>query len=278
MGGIFPAHFFCATVIGMSRMGCSGDRGSPARPNQVGGVGLSESGIHGKGKTPGKGTKPGTGSSVRCPPGRPLRRGAPAPAAPFLEPAVRPGWREAIERTVQALNYELVDVERAPRGLLRVYIDRTPGQAYPTGDSEFVLVEDCEQVTRQLQYSLEVDSVDYGRLEVSSPGLDRPLRREADYERFVGQAVSLTLKLPFQGRKVYKGELQRGEAGWVLEFSDGKTGQAQVLAFTLDEVREARLVPVVDFKGRSRESIPDAARVLAPGAQPVTDKSGDLNR
>lgn len=239
---------------------------------------MGDSGIHGKGKSSGKGVKPGSGAAPRRVPGRPLRRGAPVAAVPFVEPVVRPGWREAIERTVLGLNYELVDVERAPRGLLRIYIDRTAGHAYPTGESEFILVEDCELVTRQLQYSLEVDGVDYARLEVSSPGLDRPLRRDADYERFAGQAVSLTLKEPFQGRKVYKGELQRAEAGWSLEFSDGKTSQLQVLAFTLDEVREARLMPVLDFKGRSRDTNPDAAQVLVPGAQPDTDKSGDLNR
>ena len=132
-----------------------------------------------------------------------------------------------------------------------------------------------------MQYSLEVDGVDYARLEVSSPGLDRPLHRQADYERFAGQAISLTLKLPFQGRKVYKGQLQRAETGWTLEFTDGKNGQGQVqvLTFTLDEVREARLVPVLDFKGRGRDKSPEAAQVLAPGAQPNTDdKSGDLNR
>lgn len=260
-------------------MGCSGGHGSPARLNLAGGDGLSESGIHGKSRTTAKGAKPGAGASSRPVPGRPLRRGAPVAATPFVEPVVRPGWREAIERTVLGLNYELVDVERAPRGLLRIYIDRVVGQVYPTGEGEFILVEDCEAVTRQLQYSLEVDGVDYARLEVSSPGLDRPLRRDADYERFAGQAVSLTLKVPFQGRKVYKGTLQRGEAGWNLEFTDGKSGQGQVLAFTLDEVREARLVPVLDFKGRGRDKGPDAAQVLAPGAQLDTDdKSGDLNR
>ena len=237
---------------------------------------MSESGIHGKGKNTGKGAKPGSSAVARHVSGRPLRRGAPVAATSFVEPVVRPGWREAIERTVVALNYELVDVERAPRGLLRIYIDRQPGHAYPTGESIFILVEDCEQVTRQLQYSLEVDGVDYARLEVSSPGLDRPLRREADYERFTGQAVSLSLKVPFQGRKVYKGELQRAEAGWSLEFSDGKL--SQLLAFTLDEVREARLVPVLDFKGRGRDTNPAAAQALAPGAQPGTDTSGDLNR
>ncbi len=172
--------------------------------------------------------------------------------------APRLGWREAVERTVQGMGYEAVDVERALRGLLRVTIDRVPGAVYPTGPSEFVLVEDCEAVTRQLQYALEVDGVDYARLEVSSPGLDRPIRNAVDYARFTGEQVSVTLKLPFQGRKVFKGVLGRGdnaadqgaeqEAGWTLTFQDGKN--EQVLAFTLDEVREARLVPVVNFKGR----------------------------
>lgn len=161
----------------------------------------------------------------------------------------RLNWREAIEQTVGGLGYELVDVERSARGLLRVFIDRVPGRVYPGGEGEFVTVDDCEQVTRQLQYALEVDAVAYERLEVSSPGLDRPLKREADYERFAGQQISLTLKSPFQGRKVWKGLLQRAEGGgWSLVFNDGKTDQ--VLAFALDEVREARLVPVVDFKGR----------------------------
>ncbi len=161
------------------------------------------------------------------------------------------GWREAIEQTVTGLGYDLVDIERSARGLLRVFIDRVPGTVYPGDAGEFVTVDDCERVTRQLQYALEVDAVDYTRLEVSSPGLDRPLRREADYVRFAGQEVSLTLKAPFQGRKAWKGVLgqQQGEAaGWCLVVKDGKT--EQVLGFTLDEVREARLVPVVDFKGR----------------------------
>lgn len=161
----------------------------------------------------------------------------------------RLNWRDAIEQTVTGLGYDLVDVERSGRGLLRVFIDRVPGRAYAAGDSEFVTVDDCEQVTRQLQYALEVDAVAYERLEVSSPGLDRPLRRPADYERFAGQQITLTLKAPFQGRKVWKGLLTAGEGGgWSLVFNDGKADQ--VLAFALDEVREARLVPVVDFKGR----------------------------
>ena len=93
---------------------------------------------------------------------------------------------DAIDRTVTGLGYELVDLERTGGGLLRVYIDRVPGHVYPAGESEFVTVDDCEAVTRQLQYVLEVENCDYARLEVSSPGLDRPLKREADYARFAG--------------------------------------------------------------------------------------------
>jgi ribosome maturation factor RimP len=166
------------------------------------------------------------------------------------------GWSDAVEKTVTGLGYELVDVERSAGGLLRVYIDRMPGRAYPTGDHEFVTVEDCEAVTRQLQYVLEVENVDYARLEVSSPGLDRPLKRPEDYARFAGSLVQITLKLPFQGRKKFQGTLHPATegSGWQIVFNDGKVDQ--VLAFAYEEVREARLVPVLDFKGRRGKGAP----------------------
>jgi ribosome maturation factor RimP len=158
-------------------------------------------------------------------------------------------WRQAVERTVSALGYDVVDAERSG-GLLRVYIDRLAGRRYDTGEGDSVTVDDCEQVTRQLQFSLPVDGVDYQRLEVSSPGLDRPLRKVADWQRFAGSQIDLTLRLPFQGRKKWRGTLAaRGEQGWRLLLPP--QGQAeQMLDFDLDEVREARLVPQVDFKGR----------------------------
>lgn len=186
----------------------------------------------------------------------------------------RLGWREAIAGTVTGLGFELVEVERAQRGLLRVTIDRIAGRDYnPPG--EFVIVEDCEQVTRQLQYALEVEAMDYARLEVSSPGLDRLLKSEADFERFAGQAVSLTLKLPFEGRKAWQGVLGRAEAGgWRLVFKVAKT--EQMLGFKFEEVREARLVPVVDFKGRRSAGLaadggPAAAPPEHPAATPTVD-------
>jgi ribosome maturation factor RimP len=105
---------------------------------------------------------------------------------------------------------------------------------------------------------------------VSSPGLDRPLKKEADYARFAGQEIELTLKLAFNGRKKYRG-LLHGDAtdGWHLVFNDGKADQ--VLDFSLEEVREARLVPVVNFKGRAATA---PARV-APAAPANVDVDGD---
>jgi ribosome maturation factor RimP len=189
-------------------------------------------------------------------------------------------WQTTIERTVTGLDYELVDVERSAAGLLRVFIDRVPGREYPTGAAESVNVEDCERVTRQLQYVLEVEGVAYERLEVSSPGLDRPLKHPADYERFTGQEINVTLKMPFKGRKNFRGQLMTAPDGWRLALAGAKvTGSKaakgtkapsgsddaqQALDFRLDEVREARLVPVLDFKGRSN---------AMPGAQQAAGDS-----
>jgi len=178
------------------------------------------------------------------------------------EVAGQAGWQALVERTVVGLGYEVVDLERNARGLLRVFIDKVPGD--PTG--EFITVDDCEKVTRQLQYLLEVEGVPYERLEVSSPGLDRPLRKPADYQRFAGQEVDITLKVPFQNRKKYRGVLEAEGDGWRLVFNDGK--QDQALSFSIDEVREARLVPVVDFKGRRGRN---AAPADAPSANAQED-------
>jgi ribosome maturation factor RimP len=161
-------------------------------------------------------------------------------------------WQLAIERAVTGLAYELVDAERSAAGLLRVFIDHPLGHTDGEGQAAAIGVEDCERVTRHLQYVLEVEEVDYRRLEVSSPGLDRPLKRQADYERFAGHDISLSLKQPFQGRKNYRGRLIPGDAGWRLALDGDHAGKT--LDFSLDEVREARLVPVLDFKGRRNKT------------------------
>lgn len=180
----------------------------------------------------------------------------------------------SVETTVTGLGYELVELERSAGGLLRVTIDWPwrPGEA-----AQPVTVEDCERVTRQLQFVLEVEGVDYRRLEVASPGIDRPLRHEADFERFAGELVDITLKTPIGAaaaegvvsplRKKFRGTLERTEDGWQVVWRDEpkvKPGQRvsakreppplQALGFVLDELREARLAPVVDFKGRKPAS------------------------
>lgn len=176
-------------------------------------------------------------------------------------------WQVVVEKTVTGLGLELVECERSAGGLLRVFIDKLP---VPEGEEQpFITVDDCERVTRQLQYVLEVEGCDYSRLEVSSPGLDRPLRSPEHYRRFCGTQIDLTLRAPFQGRKKYRGLLQAGAAdGWQLVF--GEPGQEQVLSFQLDEVREARLVPVIDFKGRKHK--PAAG---GPAAQTPNQKKPD---
>ena len=148
--------------------------------------------------------------------------------------------QSAVETTVTGLGYELVELERSARGLLRVFIDRVPGRNYPTGESESVTVDDCEAVTRQLQYVLEVEHCDYERLEVSSPGLDRPLKRIEDYERFAGQLASVRLKLPQQGRRRYEGRLQGVEGGEILLEVEGERRR-----FAFADIDRARLVPDV---------------------------------
>jgi ribosome maturation factor RimP len=191
-------------------------------------------------------------------------------------------WLKAVETTVTGLGYELVDCERGTHGLLRVYIDRLPGQPYDQV-GEYVTVEDCEKVTRQLQYALEVANADYARLEVSSPGLDRPLKTPEHFARFEGSEVEITLKEPFEGRKKYKGLLEavpaEGDvpASWqlVYQVGEGKKAIEQALGFTLDEVREAQLVPVVDFKGRGRRAATPAGN---DDAVDEAQELGDQNK
>lgn len=183
--------------------------------------------------------------------------------------------KDIVEQTVAGLGYDLVEAERSAAGLLRITIDLPwAPQAEGAGVDQFVTVEDCEKVTRQLLFALEVDGVEYKRLEVSSPGIDRPLRHEKDFERFVGHEIDVTLKAPIgvaaaagqvnATRKKFRGTLERAEAGgWQIVWSDapvGKPGQkiskkrlpapVQALGFTLDELKEARLAPIVSFKGR----------------------------
>ncbi|MCQ9615653.1 ribosome maturation factor RimP [Paenalcaligenes niemegkensis] len=156
--------------------------------------------------------------------------------------------------TLEALtgsDIELVDVERAPMGVLRVVIDHPEG----------VSIENCEWVSKQLSRVFEVESVDYSRLEVSSPGVDRPLKQIADFVRFAGQRVEVKFREAIENRKVFVGVLIAPEGvsaesatpdtQFLLELEDA-SGGVRDLSFTFDEVDRAKLDPVLDFKGRKR--------------------------
>jgi ribosome maturation factor RimP len=155
---------------------------------------------------------------------------------------------DLIEKTVAGLGYELVDFERAARGLLRVFIDVAAGDA----DQRQITVEDCEKVTHQLLHVLTVENASYERLEVSSPGLDRPLKKAADYLRFAGCEALVKLRVPMPGaahRKSFQGILGTPDGDKLkLEF-EGNEGPA-LLEFALADVDKARLVPKVDFRSR----------------------------
>lgn len=135
-----------------------------------------------------------------------------------------------VQPVVTGMGYELVDVQASNGGrLLRLFIDKPGG----------VGLEDCAAVSRQLSRVLEVEGIDYERLEVSSPGLDRPLRKGADFARFAGQKAELRMRTPdATGRRRFVGVLRGAEAGRVSLELDGQT-----VALELSDVERARLVP-----------------------------------
>lgn len=139
---------------------------------------------------------------------------------------------ELIEQAVTGLGYELVDFETSPRArLLRVFIDRL-------ADRGNVDIDDCTTVSNHLSRLFAVENIDFDRLEVSSPGLDRPLKKSADWQRFAGQDVQFKLRVPVGN--------QRNFAGCIV----GVRGDAAVVAiegeeceFLLAGIEKARLVP-----------------------------------
>ena len=177
------------------------------------------------------------------------------------------------DRTLSGMGYELVDVEFGQRGLLRVFIDSPAG----------IRIEDCELVSRQLSHLFTVENIDYARLEVSSPGLDRPLRKPQDFARFAGERATVRLRQAFQGRRNFEGVLAvEADGAFALELVDSATDQGAAargrgkpartkpaprspsrgapkpaqpgdavtvrkLVFRLDEVERARLVPQLKF-------------------------------
>jgi ribosome maturation factor RimP len=141
--------------------------------------------------------------------------------------------QQMVDPAVTALGYELVGIEHLPQGrhsLLRIYIDAPDG----------ITVDDCERVSRQVSALFDVEDPIQGHytLEVSSPGLDRPLFTAAHYERFAGSDVQLRLFAPRDGRRKYKGRLLGMREGQVVVVVDDVEQ-----AFALEEIEKAQLVP-----------------------------------
>ncbi len=134
-----------------------------------------------------------------------------------------------LESTLAGLGYELVELERSARGkLLRVFIDKPDG----------IGVEDCVAISGHLSRLLAVEGIDYDRLEISSPGLDRPLRKASDFVRFAGESAKLKLRVALQGQRNFVGILREVNDGILKLEVDGK-----MLDLELNNLEKARLVP-----------------------------------
>jgi len=135
-----------------------------------------------------------------------------------------------LEQSLGQIGYELVDLEISGRGkLIRLFIDKPGG----------VNIDDCALVSEQVSNLLAVEhDVDYDRLEVSSPGLDRVLKKESDFTRFAGNKVQLKVRVPVDGRKNFTGILRGLDKDMVqLETEAGLQG------FALSNIDKARLSP-----------------------------------
>jgi ribosome maturation factor RimP len=134
-----------------------------------------------------------------------------------------------LEPTLTDMGYELVEVEQLARGkLLRIFVDKEGG----------VNIDDCVFISNHLSKLLAVENIDYSRLEVSSPGLDRRLKKETDFYRFRGERVKLKLRVALQGQRNFEGVL--------LEVNNDKLKlevEGKELDIELNNLEKARLVP-----------------------------------
>lgn len=136
-----------------------------------------------------------------------------------------------LEKTLSGLGYELVDNEWAGRGLLRIFIDKPGGG---------IDVEDCARVSNHLTRVFPVEGVSYERLEVSSPGLDRPLRRLQDFQRFEGEKAKVRMRIPLNGQRNFVGILRGADERNLRIEVDGN-----LVSLDMAGVEKARLVPTI---------------------------------
>ena len=159
--------------------------------------------------------------------------------------------------TVEALGFELLGVEYAPsagHSLLRLYIDAEKG----------IGIEDCEAVSREVSALLDVEDPIPGEynLEVSSPGIDRPLFGAAQFARHLGEQAKLSLRIPQDGRRRLQGRIARVEGGTVV-IAEDKAEYAVAEA----NIEKARLVPDFVALGLAPQPKPSGNRGSKPRAK-----------
>lgn len=137
-----------------------------------------------------------------------------------------------LDKTLPGLGYEAVDFELTAQGTLRVFIDKEGG----------VNIEDCATASNHLSRVFAVEDVDYKNLEVSSPGLDRPLKKAADFERFTGSLVKVKTRLPVNGQKNFVGRIVAFKNGVLTLEADGQNA-----AVEFDNIDKARIKPEFKF-------------------------------
>lgn len=105
--------------------------------------------------------------------------------------------QKILEETIPGLGFELVDIEITPAKIIRVFIDKDGGLS----------VEDCADVSNHLSKVFLVEEIDYNRLEISSPGLERPLKKIQDYAKFVGRLAKIKTHDAINNQKVFQGHI-----------------------------------------------------------------------
>lgn len=150
---------------------------------------------------------------------------------------------QLLEPTVEALGLELLGIDYLPApggSLVRLYIDKPGAEAGAEMEGQGVTVDDCEAVSREVSAQLDVEDPITGNytLEVSSPGVDRPLFTPAHFERFIGEVVKILLKLPHEGRRRLQGPILAANAEAVQIEIDG-----QPFEVAFGNIERARLVP-----------------------------------
>lgn len=189
--------------------------------------------------------------------------------------------RDTIATIATDLGFEVIDFEQAQGGVLRIFIDHLeavspiasnpiasnptasdPIESSPSDSSAIALgprgerlisIEDCELLTRQLMYQLPVEGIDFERLEVSSPGMDRRLSTAAHFRRYAGDKIKLRTRMPVDGRRNFEGPLglTDNDNEFTVAF-EGAGGAELSLRFQAEDVELARLVPEFPQKEKRR--------------------------